>query len=287
MSSQKKNVITFTVEGDFAEYHAYVSFGVIADAERPPQIRLSFSGIVHPFVVLAVKGTGNGEPEEYLVLAPEGEDSVYLLQASDERFIVETAILLKIERVDNLIQAHTEQQGLTVQTLEIVMWEHRTWEKLPVQKIELRRDEGTPGYLAQFERQIGHSIWKEANQQLAEWAKTAPSDGSFHRVQYMVDYGEKKDKFEGTYRLRAHDVTLANLGRKLRAWAAPRAGRWSAPVSPMDPEYSASSMRKVVAEHEHWLVEIAGIHNGWCDRYIQLLSHGELLDDRSVEPNEA
>src|SRR5437773_12514452 len=98
MSSQKKNVITFTVEGDFAEYHAYVSFGVIADAERPPQIRLSFSGIVHPFVVLAVKGTGNGEPEEYLVLAPEGEDSVYLLQASDERFIVETAILLKIER---------------------------------------------------------------------------------------------------------------------------------------------------------------------------------------------
>jgi hypothetical protein len=286
MSTQGKQMITFAIEGDFAELHAYVGFGIIATSERPPHIQLSFSGLTHPFVFLATKPTSDGTPQEYLVLPFANEEYVYLLPADNEHFERGSAILLSVERTGGLVSAHVEQRGQAIQTVEVVPWEHKTWKKLPAQKIALRRDQGIPGHSAEFERRTGHNIWKETNLQLAEWAKTAPADGSFHRVQYRVDYGEGKDKFEGTYHLRAHDVTLANIGRKLRAWAAPNAGRWSVPISPTDPAYSASEMRKRASEHEHWLMEIAGMRYGWCNRYVQLLSHGELLDDSSVEPGQ-
>lgn len=279
---QKETKMTFSVEGEVNGRYVFAAFGILAAATRLLQVRLEFSGIAYPFV-FACRAVHNGTPVEYLALPPLGDEHVYLLPAQDERFLPDTATHLRIEGKDTLIEAVTIQEGSELQQLEVVRWELQDWPKHPAEHIWLRRDEGGYGWV-EFDREKTDNIWKSANQQLAAWARTAPSDGSSHRVTYQVDYGAGKYKFLGHYNLRSHDTKLANLGRILCRWAARPTGRWSIPLSPLSPDYSPAKAHQLVAEHDEWLEKIAGHSTGGADRYIWLLAHGELLDDPSVEP---
>ncbi len=105
--------------------------------------------------------------------------------------------------------------------------------KVRAKKIELHRVDGEEDKF----RATSPNAWVKANQALARWARTAPTDdGEYDRVRYKVTY-EDGEVYNGKYDLTRLDVTGADLGGRLRDYGMAILGR-------RDPGMGAAAYKK-------------------------------------------
>lgn len=77
---------------------------------------------------------------------------------------------------------------------------------LPARSIDLTRVEGSTAApkRVQFD---GENPWAEARTMLRQWALTAPTDGSYHKVDFTVAY-DTDTEYSGRFDLTAYNTDL-------------------------------------------------------------------------------
>src|SRR4051794_37599989 len=104
----------------------------------------------------------------------------------------------------------------------------QTADKLPAITITLHRAEG---WAADAELPAP-GVWAAADNQLRSWALTAPKDGSYHRVDFVVDIADQH-RYEGRFDLAF--TSVCDLGEHIRSTAAWRSNPTNAAAIGIEP----------------------------------------------------
>ncbi len=104
--------------------------------------------------------------------------------------------------------------------------------RIKARSITLRRAEGKVGTDDFTPRTLtgtkDESTWEEAEHLLFEWAQTAPRDGSYHKVDYTVTYGDDRT-FKGRYDLKHWSEEYPSLASHMRSALSFYAGKYCPP----------------------------------------------------------